>query len=79
MHDVRGMVALGIESGGKREHMSGTKLDTESASFAALDDDGNTAFCHGNSTLKVVEETMESEVIMPGRGRRWCDRDHTCT
>jgi hypothetical protein len=79
MHDVRGMVALGIESGGKREHMGGTKLDTESASFAALDDDGYTAFCHGISTLKVVEETMESEVIMPGMGRRRCDRDHRCT
>jgi hypothetical protein len=46
------MVALGIESGRQREHLCGTKLDTESAGFAALDNDGNTPFCHGNSRFK---------------------------
>jgi hypothetical protein len=46
------MVALGIESGRQGEHLGGTKLHTESAGFAALDDDGNTAFCHGNSRFK---------------------------
>jgi len=57
MHDVRWMVAFGIESGREREHFCGTKLDTEAAGFAALNDDGNTSFCHGISTLQVVENT----------------------
>jgi hypothetical protein len=47
------MVALGIESGRKREHVGRTKLHTEAAGFAALDDNRNTSFCHGISTLKV--------------------------
>jgi len=38
MHDVRRMVALGVESGRKREHMRGTKLHAEAAGFATLDD-----------------------------------------
>jgi hypothetical protein len=50
------MVALGIESGRKCEHVGRTKLHTEAAGFTVLDNDGNTSFCHGNSTLKVVEQ-----------------------
>jgi hypothetical protein len=46
------MVALGIESRRERKHLGGTKLHTESAGFAALDDDGNTPFCHGYSRFK---------------------------
>jgi hypothetical protein len=46
------MVALGIESGRERKHLGGTKLHTESAGLAALDDDGNTPFCHGYSRFK---------------------------
>jgi hypothetical protein len=48
------MVALGIESGGEREHVGRTKLHTEATGFAVLDDDGNATFCHGNSPLEVV-------------------------
>jgi hypothetical protein len=33
------MVALGIESGGEREHVGRTKFHTEAAGFAALNDD----------------------------------------
>src|SRR5579863_39058 len=46
MHDMRRMVALGIESRRKREHVGRTKLHTETAGFTVLDDDGNTPFCH---------------------------------
>ena len=76
MHDVRWMVALGIESGREREHFCGTKLHTEAAGFAALNDDGNTSFCHRIYTLKVVELTTKSEVIMLGRGSVGCDNGH---
>jgi hypothetical protein len=54
------MVALGIESGRERKHLSGTKLHTESAGLAALDNDGNTPFCHGNSRFKVVKTLPET-------------------
>jgi len=60
MHDMRGMVTLGIESGRKREHVSRTKLHTEAAGFATLDDYRNTSFCHEISTLRVVEHNHES-------------------
>jgi hypothetical protein len=40
------MIALGIESGRKRQHMSGAKLHAETAGFAALDDDCNMTFRH---------------------------------
>jgi hypothetical protein len=39
MYDVRRMVALGIKSGGKRQHVGGAELHTEAAGFAALNDD----------------------------------------
>jgi hypothetical protein len=55
-----------------------TKLHTEAAGFAALDDNRNTSFCHGISTLKVVEDNHESRVIMPCRGYICCDNDHRC-
>jgi len=48
---MRWMVALGIESGREREHVGGAKLHTEAAGFATLDDNGNTSFWHGISTL----------------------------
>jgi len=54
MHDVRRMVSLGIESGRQREHVRRTKLHTETAGFTALNNDGNTPFCHDISTFKVV-------------------------
>jgi len=68
MDHVRRMIALGIESGREREHVGRTKLHAEATGFTALNDDGNTAFCHGNSTLKVVELTTKSDVIMGGGG-----------
>jgi hypothetical protein len=37
MHHVRQMVALGVESRRKFEHMRGAKLDAEAARLAALD------------------------------------------
>jgi hypothetical protein len=55
MHDMRRMVALGIESGRKREHVGGTKLHTKATGFATLDDNRDTSFCHEISTLRVVE------------------------
>jgi len=55
--DVGWMVAFGIESGREREHMGGTKLHAEAAGFAALDDNGNTSFCHGISTVGAVEHS----------------------
>jgi hypothetical protein len=39
MHNMGRMVALGIESGRKREHVGRTKLHTEAAGFTPLDDD----------------------------------------
>jgi hypothetical protein len=38
VHDVRRVVALGIEGGREREHVGGTELDAEAAGLAALDD-----------------------------------------
>jgi hypothetical protein len=61
------MVTLGIESGREREHSCGTKLHAEAAGFAALDDDGNTSFCHGISTLRAVK-LPESECDYALRG-----------
>jgi hypothetical protein len=40
------MIALGIESGGKRQYMGGAKLHTEAATLAALDGNANGAFGH---------------------------------
>jgi len=60
MHYVGRMVALGIKSGREREHVGRTKLHAEAAGFAALDDNGNTSFCHGISTLGVVENSPKS-------------------
>src|ERR1700686_4353991 len=37
--------------------MCGTKLHTGTAGFTVLDHDGNTSFCHENSTLKVLERS----------------------
>jgi hypothetical protein len=48
---MRWMVALGIKSGRERKHVGGTKLHTEAAGLAALDDNGNTSFGHWISTL----------------------------
>jgi hypothetical protein len=53
------MVALGIESGRQLEHVGGTELHTEAASFTALDDDGNTSFWHGDSNLKAIDSDHE--------------------
>jgi len=60
MHDVRRMVALGVESGREREHVAGTKLHTEATGFATLYDNGNASFWHGISTLGVVEQSPKS-------------------
>jgi len=60
MHHMRGMVTLGIESGRERQHVRRTKLHAEAAGFTALDDNGNTSFCHGISTLEVIETHLES-------------------
>jgi hypothetical protein len=57
MHDMRRMVALGIESGRERKHMGGAELHTEATGFATFDDNRNTSFCHGISTLGVVERS----------------------
>jgi hypothetical protein len=76
MHDVRWMVTLGIEGGGKRKHVGGTKLHAEAAGLAALDDDGNTSFSHWISTLGAVEASPKPDVIMRGDGMVGCDRDH---
>jgi hypothetical protein len=40
------MISLRIEGGGERQHVRGTKLHAETASFAALYDDGNASFSH---------------------------------
>jgi len=44
------MVALGIESGGKRQHLRGTELHAEAARLTSFHDDGNTTFRHGTPT-----------------------------
>jgi hypothetical protein len=54
------MVALGVESGRERKHVGGAKLHAKTAGLAALDDNGNTSFCHGISTLGAVENTPKS-------------------
>jgi hypothetical protein len=59
MHDMRRMVPLRIESGGERQHMGRTKLHTEAACLAALDNHGNASFSHGISTLGAMEAGPE--------------------
>src|SRR5262249_236706 len=50
MHDVRRMVALGIKSRGKRQHLGGAELHAEATSLAALDNDRNTSLSHETPT-----------------------------
>jgi hypothetical protein len=76
MHDVRRMVALGVESGREREHVGGTELHTEAAGFATLDDNGNTSFWHGISTFRAVDPPGFLDVIMLGGGGTGCDNNH---
>jgi hypothetical protein len=71
MHDMRRMVALGIESGREREHVGRTKLHTQAASLAVLDNDGNASFCHGNSPLEVVRTLHKTVSNYAWRGRSW--------
>jgi hypothetical protein len=78
MDDMGRMVALGIECGREREHVGGAKLHTETAGFTALDNDRNTSFCHGISTLRALEYTPKSEVIMLCGGADGCDSNHRC-
>jgi hypothetical protein len=63
------MVALGVESGRKREHVGGAKLHTEAAGFATFDNNRNTSFCHGISTLGAVEASPI--LVRNYAGRRW--------
>jgi hypothetical protein len=58
------MVALGVESGRERKHVGGTKLHTEAAGFATLDDNRNTSFCHGISTLGDWNTPRNLDVII---------------
>lgn len=54
---MRRVIALGIESGGKSEHMRGTELHAKTAGFAALDNDRNTSFCHANPQRGVTHHS----------------------
>jgi hypothetical protein len=65
------MVALGVECRREREHVTGTKLHTEATSFATLDDNRNTSFCHGISTIGAIERSPETYVIIASRRRGW--------
>lgn len=51
---MRRMVALGVESGRKRQNFGWTELDAESARFTALDYDGNSSFGHETPTSGAV-------------------------
>jgi hypothetical protein len=68
---MRWMVALRVKRGRERQHMRGTKLHAETAGFTALDNNRNTSFCHGISTLGVVERSPETCVIIASRRRGW--------
>jgi hypothetical protein len=57
---MRWMVALGVESGRECEHVGWTELHAKTAGLAALDDNGNTSFCQGISTLGAVEHSPKS-------------------
>ena len=46
MYDVRWVISLGIEGGREGQHVRGTEFHAKAASFATLDDDRNTSFCH---------------------------------
>jgi hypothetical protein len=46
MHNMRRVISLGIERGGKFQHFGGTKFDAETAGFTALDYDGYSPFRH---------------------------------
>jgi len=70
------VVALGVECRREREHVGGTKLHAEAAGFATLDDNRNTSFCHGISTIGVVERSPETYVIIASRERVGCDSNH---
>jgi hypothetical protein len=77
MDYVRWMVALGIESGRERKHVGGAKLHAEATGFAALDDDRNTSFSHGISTLGDGSELPEIlEMIIACGGAAECDTSH---
>jgi hypothetical protein len=60
MNDMRRVVALGVKSRRESEHVGGTELHAEATGLAMLDDNGNTSFCHENSTLKVVKPHKKS-------------------
>jgi hypothetical protein len=70
------MVAPGIESGRERKYLGRTKLHTEATGLAALDDDGNTSFCHWISTLGAAEHSPKSKLIILGEGAVGRDRNH---
>jgi hypothetical protein len=79
MHNVWRMVTLGVEGGGERKHVGGTKLHAEAAGLTTLNDDGNTSFYHGISTLKVVQITTKSDASMRREGTTGCDSSHLGT
>ena len=48
---VRRVIALGIKGGRECEHFGRAELNAKTTGLAALDDNGNTSFCHGTPTL----------------------------
>ena len=59
--------------------MRGTEFHAKAASFAALNDDGNTSFCHESPQPGVTNHSGVStaeDVIMRGITREGCDDGH---
>jgi hypothetical protein len=74
MHDVRWMVALGVEGGREREHMRRTKLHAKPTGLATLHDDRNASFCHEIPQLKSDDHSgnsIKQDLIMLGEVERW--------
>src|SRR5438046_7475457 len=46
LHDVRRVIALGIERGGECQDLGGTELHAKATGFTAFHDDFNSTFCH---------------------------------
>jgi hypothetical protein len=71
MHHVRGMISLRIEGARKLQHVRRTKLHAKATSFAALNDDRNTSFCHENPQLGVTTSGVSTaeNVIMRKKDR----------
>jgi len=75
LYYVRRVIALGVECGGERQDFGGTKFYAKAAGFAALNNDGNSAFRHRNPHGVIATPELESE-LCGGVVPAGCDAGH---